>query len=90
MPNDTLMQQIRQRAYEIWVGEGCPQGRDRIHWLRAEAECRDRLTAEHAASTCKGGLHEKPVENVSGTPSRQRKKPASKGTGPKRNPSKAV
>ena len=89
MSDDTLMRQIRQRAYEIWVGEGCPRGRDQIHWLRAEAECREQLAAEHAASTCRGGLHEKPVEAVSGTPSRQQKKPASKGKEPKRNPSNA-
>lgn len=74
MPDDTLMQQIRQRAHEIWLGEGCPQGRDHIHWLRAEAECRERLAAEHEASHCKGGLHEQPVEM--GGP-RRRKKPAS-------------
>ena len=84
MPNDPLTQQIRQRAYEIWLGEGCPQGRDRIHWLRAEAECRERLAAEHAASHGKGGLHEKPVEKAGA----RRRKPA--GKGPKRNPSQAV
>ena len=89
MPDDTLMQQIRQRAYEIWLGEGCPQGRDRIHWLHAEAECRERLAAEHATSTCEGGLHERPADDVPGTRSPRRKKPTSKGAGPKRNPPKA-
>lgn len=39
------MDQIRQRAYEIWRSEGCPDGRDRIHWVRAEAEFRERLCA---------------------------------------------
>jgi hypothetical protein len=29
---------IARRAYEIWEGEGRPHGRDREHWLRAEAE----------------------------------------------------
>jgi len=44
------MDQIRQRAYEIWLSEGCPDGRDRIHWVRAEAEFRERLnTRSHAA-----------------------------------------
>jgi hypothetical protein len=38
-----LMARIRQRAYEIWEAEGRPEGRERIHWLRAEAEFRERL-----------------------------------------------
>ncbi len=29
---------IQTRAYEIWESEGRPQGREREHWLRAEAE----------------------------------------------------
>jgi hypothetical protein len=33
---------IRERAYQIWVREGCPHGRDFEHWLQAEVE----LTAE--------------------------------------------
>jgi Protein of unknown function (DUF2934) len=28
----------RERAYAIWEEEGCPQGKDLDHWLRAEAE----------------------------------------------------
>lgn len=27
---------IRQRAYQIWEEEGCPQGRALDHWLKAE------------------------------------------------------
>lgn len=38
----SLEERIRQRAYEIWEQEGRPDGRDREHWLRAEAE----ITAE--------------------------------------------
>jgi hypothetical protein len=29
---------IRQRAYHIWDQEGRPDGRERAHWARAEAE----------------------------------------------------
>ena len=29
---------VEQRAYEIWVEEGCPEGRALEHWLRAEQE----------------------------------------------------
>jgi len=39
-----LMARIRKRAYEIWEDEGRPEGRDRIHWLRAEAEFRESLS----------------------------------------------
>ena len=30
--------QIRERAYQIWVDEGQPQGRELDHWLRAKWE----------------------------------------------------
>ena len=29
---------IRQRAYEIWEREGCPEDNDLDHWLQAEQE----------------------------------------------------
>jgi hypothetical protein len=29
---------IRQRAYELWQDDGCPEGRDTDYWLKAEAE----------------------------------------------------
>ena len=45
MIDPNLMASIRQRAYEIWEAEGRPEGRERIHWLRAEAEFRERLRA---------------------------------------------
>jgi hypothetical protein len=31
-------QQVRQRAHDLWEQEGCPQGRDKEFWLRAERE----------------------------------------------------
>jgi hypothetical protein len=43
MIDPSLNARIRQRAYEIWVSEGRPEGRARIHWVRAEAEFRERL-----------------------------------------------
>lgn len=33
-----LDEAIRQRAYAIWESEGRPEGREREHWSRAEAE----------------------------------------------------
>ena len=35
-------QQIRKRAHQIWEEEGCPQGREREHWERAEREINAR------------------------------------------------
>jgi hypothetical protein len=31
---------IAHRAWEIWQREGCPDGRELEHWLRAEQELR--------------------------------------------------
>ncbi|HYG85191.1 MAG TPA: DUF2934 domain-containing protein [Azospirillum sp.] len=31
-------QRIRERAYAIWQEEGCPEGCDYQHWVRAEKE----------------------------------------------------
>jgi hypothetical protein len=36
--DEMLQRQIKQLAYEIWESEGCPDGYDLGHWLRAEAE----------------------------------------------------
>ena len=30
--------EIAARAHEIWLAEGCPEGRDVEHWLKAEAQ----------------------------------------------------
>jgi hypothetical protein len=32
------------RAYELYLGDGAPQGRDLEHWLRAESELRERAS----------------------------------------------
>jgi len=29
---------VRRRAFQIWLAQGCPQGRDKEHWHQAEAE----------------------------------------------------
>jgi hypothetical protein len=33
-----LEQRIRERAFQIWIEEGQPQGRDKEHWSIAAAE----------------------------------------------------
>ncbi len=37
-------QRVRERAYAIWLEQGCPEGRDGDHWLQAERDI--RLPAE--------------------------------------------
>ena len=51
MIDPNLMAKIRRRAYEIWESEGCPEGRDHIHWIRAEAEFREKLHARRSATS---------------------------------------
>ena len=38
MPAGDDKQRIRERAYELWEREGCPQGRHVDHWVQAERE----------------------------------------------------
>ena len=32
---DDFDERVRQRAYRLWVEEGCPEGRSDIHWDKA-------------------------------------------------------
>ena len=64
MAEKNLIEQIRRRAYEIWASEGCPHGRDRVHWLRAEAEFIEHLRAVQPNASPKT-LHERPKDGGS-------------------------
>ena len=44
-------EQVAQRAYEIWLANGQPVGRDLDYWLQAEAELR------LASQTSRAGMH---------------------------------
>ena len=35
---------VAMRAYELYLDDGAPQGRDVEHWLRAETELRERAS----------------------------------------------
>jgi hypothetical protein len=35
---DDREQRVRERAFQIWIEEGQPEGKDREHWERAEKE----------------------------------------------------
>ena len=41
---------ISKRAREIWEREGCPEGRDKEHWLQAEAELRNESLKDQTGS----------------------------------------
>jgi hypothetical protein len=47
---------IRERAYANWEQEGRPDGKDREHWLRAEAEiaAEEHDAAEEATLEAEG------------------------------------
>jgi uncharacterized membrane protein len=36
--DQNLTQRIRERAYEIWSADGCPDGQAEQHWHVAECE----------------------------------------------------
>ncbi|MBN2573351.1 MAG: DUF2934 domain-containing protein [Deltaproteobacteria bacterium] len=40
--NEPTPEEIGIRAFEIYVSEGCPDGKDQEHWLRAEQELRSQ------------------------------------------------
>jgi hypothetical protein len=56
-----LTTQIQILAYQIWELEGRPIGRERIHWLRAEAQIRERFQAH-------SDMAKKPVYRVVASP----------------------
>ena len=36
--NGEKEQRIRERAYQIWLDQGQPEGRDKEHWHQAETQ----------------------------------------------------
>jgi hypothetical protein len=38
MSDQELEQRIRERAFQFWIEEGQPHGKDKEHWERATAE----------------------------------------------------
>jgi hypothetical protein len=38
MDDEALEHRIRERAFNIWLDEGCPDGRDQEHWQQAQRE----------------------------------------------------
>jgi Protein of unknown function (DUF2934). len=34
---DDFEKRVRERAYKLWQEEGCPEGREQVHWEKARA-----------------------------------------------------
>ena len=53
---DEKIDQLRNRAYQIWERKGRPQGRDLEHWLEAERELEAEDDRKHRAKKEEAGL----------------------------------
>ena len=72
---------IRERAYEIWVSEGRPHGRDAEHWQRAEAE----IAAESGAVADPAAAGSKPSAEPPSPPPVAPAAPSSSAAAPLRS-----
>jgi hypothetical protein len=41
--DDDKEHQIRERAFQIWIEEGQPDGKDKEHWEKAQGELEDAV-----------------------------------------------
>ena len=59
--------EIAAQAYQIYLREGCAEGRDLDHWLRAEAELRERVTngESNGQFNGNGSSAQRPQQNTS-------------------------
>jgi hypothetical protein len=59
--DQSLENRIRERAYEIWIAQGCVHGQADQHWLAAEREILAASTAALASKSAQkrsaGRLH---------------------------------
>ena len=53
MPQE-LESKIRERAYQLWVADGCRDGESERHWLAAEREVLAAFAATAPAPASKG------------------------------------
>jgi Protein of unknown function (DUF2934) len=67
-------QLIRERAYHLWIGEGCPEGRADFHWHVA----REQVLASLRSPAAKPRTKRAPAAQRAGHPRRLAKtrKPA--------------
>ena len=75
---------IRVRAYEIYVAEGCPEGRSAAHWAVAVAELtapagkKSKASRAAAAKAGNGGEKKKPVAKKTAEKTAKKKSAKSK------------
>ncbi len=68
---------IREAAYYIWKNEGCPEGLDFEHWVKAKAQLASKSDKECSKSACKT-VEKKPAKKAAAKKATTAKKPAKK------------
>lgn len=61
---DTEQDKIRQKAYQIWQEEGCPEGRSEVHWDMARelvAQQENYLSTTKPVSEAEGGAEDSTI-----------------------------
>jgi hypothetical protein len=58
-------ERVRQRAYQIWLEEGRPDGRDKEHWERAKAEIEQHQQEQDSGASREPPPIPGPYENIS-------------------------
>jgi hypothetical protein len=61
--NTAIEERIRTRAYELWEGEGRPEGREVDHWLQAAQE----LAEEKGRSSVAGASRSRKPRSATAT-----------------------
>src|SRR5262249_60839662 len=65
---DDFDERVRQRAYRLWVEEGCPEGRSDVHWEKARElvaiEDNHKLATKPAPRGDEAGEPGEPIEAV--------------------------
>lgn len=63
-PTASMEERIRKRAYQLWLDEGCPQGRAEVHWDKATelVAIEDNQHLATRSPTAALGPHGQPVE----------------------------
>jgi hypothetical protein len=57
MENNSMVERIRARAYELWESDGGPDGRDDEYWEKART-----LIESESAATAVNGDDDKPLD----------------------------
>lgn len=67
---------VSQLAYQIWQEEGCPEGQDMEHWLRAEAMAGGAVPAPVPVKSAKAKGPAKPKAPAKAVSKAKAKSPA--------------